>query len=96
LDNCLDLVHVLIFKANTQEKPGEGKSYSDLRDFTGFVVAALIDSKLTVSQAMPSAMWGTKIRGICVLPPSPRRPKERGCFLPSADFVGAKNYFTYI
>lgn len=29
--------------------------YSDLRDFTGFVVAALIDSKLTVSQAISRA-----------------------------------------
>jgi hypothetical protein len=29
--------------------------YSDRSDFTGFVVAALIDSKLTVSQAIISA-----------------------------------------
>ena len=31
------------------------RSYSDLSEFTGFVVAALIDSKLTVSQAIISA-----------------------------------------
>lgn len=29
--------------------------YSDLSDFTGFVLAALIDSKLTVSQAIKRA-----------------------------------------
>ena len=30
-------------------------SYSDLSEFTGFVLAALIDSKLTVSQAIIKA-----------------------------------------
>ena len=33
------------------QRPG----YSDRRDFTGLVVAALIDSKLTVSHAIASA-----------------------------------------
>ncbi len=40
---------------STNRKRKKPLSYSDRSDFTGFAVAALIDSKLTVSQAMTRA-----------------------------------------
>jgi hypothetical protein len=40
---------------STTRSTTNAPDYSDLNDFTGFVTAALIDSKLTVIQAIRSA-----------------------------------------
>ena len=37
---------------NLRKSAGKSLVYSDLNEFTGFVVAALIDSKLTVTHAL--------------------------------------------